>query len=79
MANMTDYDEVKSSYKLDVPENYNFGFDVIDKRAEEADKLAYIEVDKTDENIRHYQFSDLASSSNQFSNGLLSLGVKKVT
>jgi len=77
VVNMTNYDETKSSFKLDVPEFYNFGFDVIDKRANEADKLAYIEVDSTGEKITHYQFSDLANSSNQFANGLLSLGVKK--
>jgi len=74
---MTSYDEIKSSFKLETPEHYNFGFDVIDKRAEEADKLAYIEVDGTGENIKHYQFSDLAKSSNKFANGLLSLGAKK--
>lgn len=77
MLNMTNYDETKSSFKLDVPEFYNFGFDVIDKRAAEADKLAYIEVDSTGEKVTNYQFSDLANSSNQFANGLLSLGVKK--
>jgi len=77
VVNMTSYDEIKSSFKLETPEHYNFGFDVIDKRAEEADKLAYIEVDGTGENIKHYQFSDLAKSSNKFANGLLSLGAKK--
>ncbi|MBV1898899.1 MAG: AMP-binding protein [Cycloclasticus sp.] len=77
MFNMTNYDDVKASFRLETPALYNFAFDVIDKRAQEADKLAYIEVDSTGENIRYYQFSDLSKRSNQFANGLLSLGAKK--
>ena len=77
MFNMDNYDEVKSSFKLEIPELYNFGFDVIDKRAEEADKLAYIEVDGRGETVTHHQFSDLRDVSNQFANGLLDLGAKK--
>jgi len=74
---MQNYDEVKANFKLEIPDFYNFGFDVIDKRANEADKLAYIEVDGSGEKITHYNFSDLRDASNQFSNGLLGLGVNK--
>ncbi|PCI67788.1 MAG: acyl-CoA synthetase [Piscirickettsiaceae bacterium] len=77
MSNMNNYNEVKTSFKLETPVNYNFGFDVIDKRADEADKLAYIEVNGSGEKITHYQFSDLRDVSNQFANGLLGLGSKK--
>ena len=77
MSNMQSYDEVKASFKLEIPEFYNFGFDVIDKRADEADKLAYIEVDGSGENITRYNFSDLRDVSNQFANGLFGLGTKK--
>jgi len=77
MSNMQNYDEVKANFKLEIPDFYNFGFDVIDKRANEADKLAYIEVDGSGEKITHYNFSDLRDASNQFSNGLLGLGVNK--
>ena len=77
MSNMKDYDEVKSSFTLNTPENYNFAFDVIDKQAKEADKLACITVDATAENIKHYQFSDLSKMSNKVANGLAELGVNK--
>jgi len=77
VSNMNNYNEVKTSFKLETPVNYNFGFDVIDKRADEADKLAYIEVNGSGEKITHYQFSDLRDVSNQFANGLLGLGSKK--
>ena len=38
--NMTDYEETKETFKLQVPEYYNFGFDVVDKWAEDKTKLA---------------------------------------
>lgn len=37
---MTDYEETKETFKLQVPEYYNFGFDVVDKWAEDKTKLA---------------------------------------
>ncbi|MDX2426129.1 MAG: AMP-binding protein [Cycloclasticus sp.] len=77
MSNMADYAVTKASFKLKTPEFYNFGFDVIDKRANEADKLAFITVNASGNDIKHVQFSDLSKISNQFANGLLDLGVKK--
>jgi len=77
MSNMANYSTTKARFKLTTPEFYNFGFDVIDKRANEADKLAFITVDASGNDIKHFQFSDLAKISNQFANGLLDLGVKK--
>jgi acetyl-CoA synthetase len=77
MSNMADYAVTKASFKLKTPEFYNFGFDVIDKRANEADKLAFITVNASGNDIKHFQFSDLSKISNQFANGLLDLGVKK--
>ncbi|MFT6625567.1 MAG: acetyl-CoA synthetase [Cycloclasticus sp.] len=74
---MADYAVTKASFKLKTPEFYNFGFDVIDKRANEADKLAFITVNASGNDIKHFQFSDLSKISNQFANGLLDLGVKK--
>tara|TARA_R110002096_G_scaffold421710_3_gene627687 strand:+ start:8704 stop:10314 length:1611 start_codon:yes stop_codon:yes gene_type:complete len=74
---MVNYEQTKANFTLETPEYYNFGFDVIDKRASEADKLAFIAVDATASTVTPYQFSDLSSLSNQFANGLLSLGVTK--
>jgi len=77
MSNMLNYDEVKSSFELKTPDNYNFAFDVIDKQANEADKLACITVDATAENIKRYQFSDISEMSNKVANGLADVGIKK--
>lgn len=77
MSTMVNYEQTKVNFTLETPEYYNFGFDVIDKRASEADKLAFIAVDATASTVTPYQFSDLSSLSNQFANGLLTLGVTK--
>ncbi len=77
MSTMVNYEQTKANFTLETPEYYNFGFDVIDKRASEADKLAFIAVDATASTVTPYQFNDLSSLSNQFANGLLSLGVTK--
>ena len=77
MSNMDNYDEVKSNFVLNTPENYNFAFDVIDKQANEADKLACITVDAAAENIKRYQFSDISKMSNKVANGLADIGLKK--
>ncbi|GJM05841.1 MAG: acyl-CoA synthetase [marine bacterium B5-7] len=77
LPKMNNYDEIKSQFKLNMPEFYNFGFDVVEKVAQEQDKTAFIAVDKKGENIQHYAFSDLDLASNRFANALLSTGAKK--
>tara|TARA_R110002096_G_scaffold95131_1_gene213543 strand:- start:62251 stop:63882 length:1632 start_codon:yes stop_codon:yes gene_type:complete len=77
LPEMRDYDEIKSQLELKVPEFYNFGFDVIEKRAIEQDKTAFIAVDGPGESIKHYAFSDLDLASNQFANALLSTDTQK--
>ena len=77
MSNMENYADVKQEFSLQIPEYYNFGFDVIDKRAQEADKLAFITVDSSAETIKRYSFSDLSKSSNQVANGLMAMGIKR--
>ena len=54
-----DYDAARAGFSLPIPENYNFAFDVIAKRAREADKTALIAVDRTGVNVNTYRYSDL--------------------
>ena len=42
--NMQDYEETYASFRLDVPEFYNFAFDVVDKWAEDHTKLALLTI-----------------------------------
>ncbi|MCD6130219.1 MAG: AMP-binding protein [Deltaproteobacteria bacterium] len=75
--NMTDYEETKETFKLQVPEYYNFGFDVVDKWAEDKTKLAAVWANVTGKSIRKYTFWDISRQSNQFANLLLNMGIKK--
>ncbi len=75
--NMPDYDEVCRTFRLDVPEYFNYGFDVIDRWAQDRSKLAMVWADRTGEDVRKYSFFDLMQLSNRFANVLRELGFKK--
>lgn len=77
--NMQDYAETYRDFKLDVPEHFNFAFDVVDKWAEDRTKLALISLDPAGENVQHHTFWDLKVQSNRFANVLKGLGVGKGT
>ena len=40
LAKASNYESARAGFKLEIPEFFNFGFDVIEKRAVEADKTA---------------------------------------
>jgi len=71
------YKKIRDSYNLEIPEFYNFGFDVIEKRALEDDKTAFIYVSRDGSKIENHKFSDLNNDSNRFANVLCQLGIKK--
>lgn len=75
--NMKDYEEEFKKFKLDIPEEYNFGFDVIDRWAEDRTKLALLSVEPNGENPRYHTFWHLKVMSNKFANVLRELGLKK--
>ena len=75
--NMLDYDETYRDHRLEVPEFFNFGFDVVDRWAEDRTKLALISLDPTGQQARHHTFWDLMVLSNRFANVLRDLGVGK--
>ena len=45
LPDMADYEETCRQVRFEAPEHYNFGFDLIDARAETADKTACVAVD----------------------------------
>lgn len=68
---------VLKDFKLDFPENYNFGYDVVDKMAELApDQIAmvYTNPDKVE---KTFTFGDIGRLSNKAANALLKQGIKK--
>jgi acyl-coenzyme A synthetase/AMP-(fatty) acid ligase len=71
VPNLTDYEKTYREFKWEIPEYYNFGFDGIDRWAEDRTKLALISVDDTGINAVRHTFYDLMRLSNQFANVLL--------
>lgn len=71
-----DYEELKN-YKIKVPENFNFSYDVIDVYAKEApEKRALVWCDDTDEE-HIFTFSEISRYSQQAANFLVDKGIKK--
>lgn len=71
------YEDFKKNYKVNVPENFNFGFDIVDAWADlEPDKKALVWVnDHGEEKI--FTFTDIKKLSNKAANFFKSIGVKK--
>ena len=77
VPNMQDYEAAYRDASLEVPEYFNFGFDIIDRGAEDRTKLALISVDSTGEKAQQHTFWDLKMQSNRFANVLSGMGVSK--
>jgi acetyl-CoA synthetase len=75
--NMPDYDVMYRSFKIDVPEYFNFGFDVVDAWAKkDRNKLAMIWVNQDGEE-KKFTFWDLMRLSNQIVNMMIKYGLNK--
>jgi len=76
-ANIGNYDATYQSFRIEVPEYFNFGFDVIDAWAKkDRNKLAMVWVDQQG-NEKKFTFWDLSRLSNQIVNMLIKYGVAK--
>jgi acyl-coenzyme A synthetase/AMP-(fatty) acid ligase len=76
--NMTDYLATRASFRLEVPEVYNYARDVVDARAAtEPDKLALLAVGPDGGDVRRFSFADLAAASDRAARFLAGQGVAK--
>ena len=74
---LTDYETTCRDFSIDVPEYFNFGFDVVDRWAKkDRNKLAMIWVNQKSEE-KKFNFLDLSNLSNQAANILLKYGINK--
>lgn len=73
---MTDYDKTYEEFKWEVPEYFNFAGEMIDKWAQDPEKLAMWWVDDDGTEIKK-TFLDLSKASKKLANLLTSRGVKK--
>ncbi|WP_339717481.1 AMP-binding protein [uncultured Sneathiella sp.] len=72
-----DYSTAVKDYYIDIPDDFNFAFDIIDARAAENDGVAVIAVSRDGEAIRDIRYSDYAEDSARLANAFLSLGINK--
>lgn len=71
------YEDFKENYKVNIPENFNFGFDIIDEWAkQDENKKALVWCnDHNEEKI--FTFKDISLLSNKAANYFKSIGIKK--
>lgn len=71
------YEDFAENYKVKVPDNFNFGFDVVDEWAKaEPEKKALVWTDEEDED-KTFTFTDIMRLSNRAANFFKSIGIKK--
>ena len=71
------YEDFYDNYRCNVPDNFNFAWDVVDEWARiQPDKQALLYTDDTGI-IKKYSFKEIKQLSNKAANTLVSLGIKK--
>ena len=71
------YEDFKKNYRVNVPEDFNFGWDIVDewaKQEPEKKALVWLSHDKQE---RTFTFTDISKLSNQTCHYFRSLGLKK--
>jgi acetyl-CoA synthetase len=76
-TDFTDFEDFKSNYQLIVPENFNFGYDIVDEwAAKEPNKKALLWTNDKGE-CREFTFAEIKHFSDQTASYFLDLGIKK--
>jgi acyl-coenzyme A synthetase/AMP-(fatty) acid ligase len=76
--NMTDYEQTRRAFRLEVPRRFNYARDVLDARARTApEALALLCAGPDGQITSGLTFADLARASNRVANALAALGVGK--
>ena len=72
------YEDFKKNYKLNIPDGFNFAYDVVDEWARAfPDKRALIHYDDETMEKEEYTFADVSRKSNMTANAFSRLGIKK--
>lgn len=76
-TDFSDYNDFKLNYKLNVPDNFNFAYDIIDEYAHlDPDKPALVHIDDN-KNMTRFTFSKLKAESDRTANFFLSAGIRR--
>ena len=71
------YDDFKKNFKIKVPDNFNFGFDIVDEFAKSDPKKKAIVWCNDKGDCSEFTFSDISRESNKIANFFVSIGIKK--
>ncbi len=74
---LSEYQQQREQFRIDVPEYYNFGYDVVDRWARERPEAIALLWDGGDRVQRPITFDDIAQRSNQIANAMSGLGLKR--
>jgi acyl-coenzyme A synthetase/AMP-(fatty) acid ligase len=76
--NMSDYEQTRRTFRLDVPERFNYARDVVDARARTSPgALALLAAGPDGRETARYSYADLARATNRAANALAAHGVGK--
>ncbi|MDP2580326.1 AMP-binding protein [Shimia thalassica] len=73
---MTTYEEAYNGFQWEIPDTFNYGGDVVDRWAENPDRMALIWVNDAGEE-RRFTYADIRDLTNRFANYLTEKGVEK--
>ncbi len=76
IPNMQDYEETYRTFRLEVPKYYNFGFDMVDRWAQDPQKIALYWVGDSG-NEQRLTFAEVRDDSNRVAKTLLRMGLSK--
>lgn len=72
-----DYQIAYDNFKVLIPDDFNFAFDVIDVRGSDHDKTALLYVNENEGSKTEVSYSELSKRSSQFAHALQALGLKR--
>lgn len=70
-------DAMLKNVEFTIPEDFNFGFDVVDALAKKDSSKTALVWESNSHEVKRFTFSDISRLSNQAANYFLSLGIKK--
>lgn len=70
------YEDFYADFRWDVPEFFNYGVDIVDRKARENDGPALINLDSSGR-VRRYNYSDISELSSRLASGLRAKGLGK--
>ncbi|MDF2686004.1 MAG: putative acyl-CoA synthetase, partial [Clostridia bacterium] len=73
----TSYEDFNENFKINIPENFNFGFDIVDEMARLSPSQKALEWCNDKGESRTLTFKEISELSDKAANALTEIGIKK--